>query len=255
MNVAQYAHLLDREYKIIKGFTIDTFEVNSPSFYYGTGLSLNLPVRLNILQKYFPQMKNFYPISILPGISMINITFFDFIDSPVQPYFEFVISIPISNKSKLFSFLDLYRSRNSFCVLDIYQSTRLAINHGDILTGYPHNHRVISGSFNINNDSGIIDVNMDNLPIIKLNFRYNRDYRIIHNRYPTLYEKDRNINMIEMDIHGKEHKAIIDNIEFLNDCDLTAKMGDLIRNNQYIMPRFYSEILEVNPVNKSIIND
>ena len=75
---------------------LDEHDVKLPIFYYdGSAMTGVFPAKLAGLKKLLPD-RRFNPARLLPGVGLIGITCFEYIDTDIGPYNELAIVIPLS---------------------------------------------------------------------------------------------------------------------------------------------------------------
>jgi len=232
-------------------FMVEGFRVDIPSKYRGQGLNAIFTASTRKINKFISN-SDLSPVQIIYGTSLLCLTIFRFNSSPVGAYDELVISVPVKYKSKMnLPLLPLvFRNYKNFgyLVLDIMQSTPIAIKHGNLLTGYPHNDEVISMDVEkINNNFVFEFYGCHNEKILKVGFNKISREKTIEHSYMTYYIEDGSLSRIRMDIYGIESKAQGLKLTLGN-----HKISQLVNNldigNHPVYSRFYNDVIEVNPV-------
>lgn len=138
---------MERNMEFFKGvFQLDAElsgeKVKFPVFYYDnsaiTGIFL---ARVSKLRKIMPS-KNYYPLTVLPGVGLIAITAFEYRDTDIKPYNELSISIPMSYKSRPFipatkMLSSLFKDEFHVYIHKLPVTTKLALDGGVILYNFP----------------------------------------------------------------------------------------------------------------------
>ncbi|MFA6601376.1 MAG: hypothetical protein WCT02_00735 [Candidatus Paceibacterota bacterium] len=243
---------LHNKYPSRGNIKVDEKMVRIPSFYYGKGITAVFPVSYKKIVKLV-NSNYIKPARLSFSKALVNITIFDFYESPVGPYTEMVITVPVYNNPKInFPFLPLFFNKFSnkfgFHVLDIFQNTKIAVNHGDLLTGYPHNNHLINVKFCDENGAGTFVTVFDEAgTILSLSAVTHGVSKKTQNSYMTYYEKDEELYRIQMDVYAIEQKLSKCKIVY-SDHPLMKWLCDLIDSDTSIQSSFYSDIVEVNPV-------
>ena len=244
------------KYPSIGQFNVRGKIVNIPSFYRGEGITAVFPISYNKATELI-NSDCIKPARLSMTKSLINITVFRFFESPVGPYNELVITIPVFNKPLInFPFIPLLLNKFSrkfgFHVLDIFQSTNIAVEHGNLLTGYPHNKSLIDLNFRKNNNTLSVDVYNNNGQMLILDSIRKGKRRISCSNYMTYYEKNDHLFQIQMDIYATEEKLFRSSISVCRH-PLASILRDLNVSGQSIQSIFYPEVVEVNPVTRKTI--
>ncbi|MDE2041055.1 MAG: acetoacetate decarboxylase family protein [Patescibacteria group bacterium] len=235
--------------------TVEDKIIDIPSIYSGTGLTSFFPIDYRKARTLI-NSKNIFPARFGLNKAILTITVFDFIDSPVGPYKELVYSIPVLYKPIInlpFVPLLLNKFYKNFgvYVVDIMQSTRIAIDHGNVLTGYPHNPEIISIETNKMNETVSVIVKSGNEMILEMNFKPKINYssgRNISQSYFTFFEKsDKKTYKIMMDIYGIEVVGKSSSLAFAQN-KLTKVLSELAIDNHSLMSLYYPSVTEINPV-------
>lgn len=78
------------------GLKLDSHEVKLPIFYYdGSAMTGMFPARLSVLRGFLPDPR-FKPARIAPGVGLMTITCFEYVDTDIGPYNELAIAIPLN---------------------------------------------------------------------------------------------------------------------------------------------------------------
>lgn len=242
-----------KEYKTWGTVTVRGKLIERPATYKGKGITLLYLASLEETRKRINN-QNIVPATFAFNKALVSVTVFDFLESPVGPYTELVLSVPVFYKPRvvipLLSVLGHRFFPNfGFFVLDILQSTDIAIEHGNILTGYPHNHELISINFSNKENKLSIDIKGLNLKnIFSLQAEIVNKETAAQDIYMTYFQKNEESCRIRMDVYG-----IKKNCSKVSMTLGDHRIADYIRNlglslNNPIQADFYEEVTEINPV-------
>lgn len=225
--------------------------VNIPSIYRGVGITAVFSARYDDVIRLVGS-KRIKPARLSLSSALLNVTIFDFHESPVGPYKEMVLTVPVYNNPIInVPFIPLlfnkFSNKFGFHVIDIFQSTRIAVEHGNVLTGYPHNEKLVDVKFEY--DQKVISASVfdEDGEILMLRASKSKKEKKVQNSYMTYYEKNERLHKIRMDIYARENKLI--------DCQIDVKSHQLVSvlkniaiSNHSVQSSYYPEIIEVNPV-------
>lgn len=232
-------------------FEVQGKTVNIPAVYKGEGLTAVFPISYEKAAKIIDS-HGLKPAKLLPGKALLSITVFDFIDSPVGPYTELVYAIPILYKSKMnLPLLPIIFGKHSenfgFYVLDIMQSTEIAVAHGNLLTGYPHNSNLIDVKFTHDRDNLYVKVNGKSGLVIEIRGAINGNQKFVEDLYMTYFIKDNQPFKIRMDIFGNE-KKVNRGIINIGKNVLADVLQNLDISTRSLQTKYYPNVVEINPV-------
>lgn len=241
------------KYEIRDKIRLNEITIDVPATYRGKGITMLLPVSTKKILKLIdcPFVK---PAEIFFGKSLLCITIFDFSQSPVGPYTELVFATPVSYKSKfrlpLFSLIkdEIFKKYNLF-VIDIAQSTKIAIEHGNLLTGYPHNPNIIDVVFKEGEKDIFISSSGDGKNILDIEINKPKKERRIKESYITYFIKDNNPYKIQMDIYGVGGNVKINKFN-LGNHNLSELIKSLGGTSKPFQALYCNDVIEINPVNK-----
>lgn len=241
-------------YKTRDKIRVGDFSIDVPAKYRGRALTILLPVSSKKIAEFinFPGLK---PSEIIWGKSLLGVTLFDFSKSPVGPYTELVLSTPVLYKPNiglpLFSLIrdDVLKRFNLF-ILNIYQSTKIAIEHGNLLTGYPHNSNLINVKFEDDEKNISINSYGDNKSILSLKINKPKKEKLIKESYMTYFIRDGSPYQIQMDIFGIAGRVELEKLSFGNH-KISWLIKDLIISDKPFQIRYSRDVIEINPVAKN----
>jgi hypothetical protein len=241
------------KYEIRDKISAGDFVVDIPAKYRGKVLSILFPASTKKMKKFI-NCPGVVPAEIFWGKSLLSVTLFDFSESPVGPYTELDFATPISYKPKIkIPLLPLIKDQISkkynLFIFDIVQSTEIAIKHGNILTGYPHNPNLIDVIFE-ENDKGInVKSYGSNKNIIDVHINKPKKEKIINESYFTYFVKDNIPHRIKMDIYAIGGNVKIDKLN-LGDHKIAELIKNLGTSLKPFQVRYSRDVIEINPVTK-----
>jgi len=235
-------------YKLERQIKIRDILVDLPVKYKGRAITalFPMPTKKAIAAINYPEIS---PAEISLGKSLLSITLFDYYWSPIGPYTELAVSIPVCYKSKINIpliplIINKFLKNFGFFVLDIAQSTEIAIEHGNKITGYPHNPKLIDVRFNDNGNDLYIEASGDKQKILNIQIKKPKKEKLIQQSYMTYFTKERNLFKIQMDIYGieakiKECKLNLGNhesLEFIRKFDVSCNS---------VETRYFRDVIEI----------
>ncbi|MFH0819746.1 MAG: hypothetical protein V1892_01810 [bacterium] len=230
--------------------------VDIPAIYKGKAITTLFPISTKKAKEII-NCSRVKPAEIYPGRSLLSLTLFNFYWSPVGPYTELVPSIPVfysaTYKIPLFPLL-FYKSLKDFgfFVIDILQSTDIAIEHGNLLTGYPHNPNLIDVIFQEKGGRINIKAIGGGKDICALSIKKPVKEKIAKEMYMTYFTKDKDLFEIRMDIYGIESSVWGCKLN-LGDHATSNLIKDLKPSVNSIQTRYFRDVIEINPVTKRIL--
>ena len=232
----------------LRGFNIDV-----PSLYRGKCLNMLLPVSTEKLAKHI-NFDGLRPVEVFWGRSLLCITLFDFLQSPVGPYTELVLSTFVERNSNfkipLLSLIkDQVYNRFNLFIIDIAQNTEIAVEHGNLLTGYPHNPNLINIKFEEEDDSIFIKSFDSKKHILDVEISKPKKERIIKESYITYFSKNEVFYKIQMDIHGIAGNVAVNKLN-LGNHELAEFIKSLSVSRKPFQVRYSRDVIEINPVLK-----
>jgi len=226
--------------------------IDIPATYIGKGITAVFPISFKEAKKFI-NSHNIIPARLFLEKSVVNITVFDFHTSPIGPYTELVYSIPVLYKPKFniplipLLFNKWFKNFGVF-VVDIMQSTRDAVNHGNLLTGYPHNNELINTVFNYTSNGIDVMVRGGSDEILTLHIPNPKGDKKVFQPYMTYFEKaDGNTYKIQMDVYGTEQKVGGCSLIIGNN-SLAEPLRCLNTSPNSLRAMYYPNVTEINPV-------
>jgi hypothetical protein len=189
------------------------------------------------------------PLEILPGKSLLCITIFDFANTPVGPFTELTFSIaasynPLFRVPLLSIPTSMLLGKFGFFVVSIAQSTDIAIEHGNLITGYPHYKKTIAVELKRLNSSIHVIAQCDKQEILQLYIEKPAKEKIKRESHMTYLIKDNRIFRIELDIYGIIGKSKVYSLK-LGDHELASYLKKFQISNRSIYTRFYRDTIKV----------
>lgn len=204
---------LSKKYPIRGSFVVQGKTVNIPAIYKGQGLTAVFPISYKKAVGLI-NSKDLKPARLSFTKALLSITAFDFSESPIGPYTELAYAIPVLYKPKFnIPLLPVLFSQSwknlGFYVLDVLQSTKVAIEHGNQLTGYPHNNNLIDVRFV--KDHSILKIIVSDKfgDIINIKGLVTESYKNVFQTYATYFEKNGSFSKIQMDVLVMRQKCVM----------------------------------------------
>jgi hypothetical protein len=225
--------------------------INIPAVYKGEGLTAVFPISYNKAVKMISS-SDLKPARLSFTKALLSVTAFNFLESPIGPYTELVYSIPVFYKPKFnFPLIPLlfnkFSKKFGFYVLDILQSTKIAVAHGNLLTGYPHNENLIKIEFTHKGIDLVVKAYDNTKEILTFCGIKKKGRGHIKDFYMTYFEKEKRLSKIQMDIHGVENK--FSKCSFIaGNSKLASIFYMLGASSKPLQVRYYPYVIEVNPV-------
>jgi len=225
--------------------------INIPAVYKGEGLTAIFPISYDKAVKMISS-DDLKPARLSFTKALLSVTAFNFLESPIGPYTELVYSIPVFYKPKFnFPLIPLlfnkFSKRFGFYVLDILQSTKIAVAHGNLLTGYPHNENLIDLCFTKEKNNLNVKIQSKFGDVITIGGFSCSSGKKVKQSYSTYFEKNKQLFKIVMDIYGNEHKVGQCKLNFGNS-HLVDVLRELNISSKSIQTRYYPNVIEINPV-------
>lgn len=191
------------------------------------------------------------PVEIGIGKSLVALTIFDNYSTPVGPYKEIVISIPVLYKSKfsipILPLLFRNKLKNfGYYVITIASNTDISREEGSIF-GYPHYEKNIEVLFNEGEEFIEADILENNQNILKLKIKNTKKEIIEKINYNTYFKQDNDIYRVIMNtagIIGRSEEIKCGEL-FLDNHEITNLLSGLEIDNNALEISYYREIIEV----------
>ena len=188
--------------KIEKQFKVLDRIVNVPTKYFGNVFMGAFTISTKKTRDIITTNK-LIPVEISPGRSIVALTVFKNHETPVGPYKEIVVSIPVLYDTKItFPFLPfLFRKmlKNfGFYVLLIASDTDLSREEGNIIFGYPHYENNIDINFEGTDLYFYAKLKEKNQNILSLKVDKVKNEKIEKNDYQTYFVKNNILFRIKM---------------------------------------------------------
>ena len=189
------------------------------------------------------------PIQFSYRRSLLCITMLDFYDTPVGPFKELTFSMIIVYNSKFnFPFISIpinLLTRNfGFIPLSVAQSTDIAIEHGNIITGYPHYGKLINLEFKKAGNFINVESYCSNNKIIQFQIEKPRKERIKYESHRTYSLKDNKITEFILGTYGISGKTKGGDLKLGNQ-ELAEFLKKLKISNKPIYTIYYRDTLKI----------
>ena len=222
--------------------------ITLPLIYKGRGFTCVFPISYKKARELM-DLHGVQPVKFLPTKSLLSVTVFDYHKSPVGPYTELAYAIPtflsVRINLPLLPILFYKFSRKfGFYVIDLLQSTQIAIDHGTLINGYPHNNALVNCTFTNDNNNFSVRVDNNDKEILTIFGSKGESKKRVRESYRTYFKKNSHLSHIEMDVYGLKQKV--------NGCSLHIgdnKLSNMIRgidiSQKPLMSEYYSDLVEV----------
>lgn len=237
-------------YKVERQVRVGDILVDVPLKYRCRAINLFFPISTKKAKEIIKTQK-IKPLEIFFGKSLLCITLFDFYSGPVGHYTEIALSIPVSYNSKLilplFSlYIDKLLKKISFFVFSIAQSTKIAIEHGLAITGYPRysTDKLINVNFRDDGEFVYAEADGEGKKILRIKIRKPQKERLQKEIYPTYFVKDNKISSILMETYVVVGKSKVCNFE-LGNHELATRLKKLKLIPKSIDTRYYRDTIKI----------
>jgi len=189
--------------KVEKQVKVRNILVDIPLKYRGRAITALFPISTKKALEAINCSK-IYPAEISFNKCLLNITLFDYYNTPVGPYAELALSIPVFYNQfiniPLFPLLlNNFFKNFGFFIVTIAQNTDIAIEHGNVITGYPHYEKVIDVKFKSDGEYINTEAYEDNKEILKLKINKPQKEKLQDKSYTTYFKKGDSLSQITMD--------------------------------------------------------
>jgi len=143
------------------------------------------------------------PVSIFKERCLIGITIFDYISSPVGPYRELALSIPVTLDTKFsITFLplildSLFKSFGFYTVL-LAMNSDIAREHSEKIFGYPTYSKNIEMDIKKGKDNILVNLKEENKEILYLKMKNLKNFKLEKKNFKTYFIKDNKIFSVQM---------------------------------------------------------
>jgi hypothetical protein len=193
--------------------------------------------------------KKLKPLVLLPGRSLMCITILNFYDTPVGRFTELTFSLIVGHATKFnipfISFPIKYVTKKfGFIPISVAQSTDLAIEHGNIITGYPHYKQLTVANFAKTDKFIEVDAYSNNEWILKFKIKKPLKEKVKYEYHTTYSLKDMKVSKIKLETFGVfgDSKAV----EFkLGDQELSKLLKNLKISKKPLYTRYYRDTLKI----------
>lgn len=211
-------------------YDLDSFEVKIEKQVRVRDMIIDLPIkyRCEAINAVFPistkeakkiiDCPKLRPVEILPGKSLLTITVLNFYSSPVGPFREVTYSLCIRYNSRFaLPFIDvpfsMLTKKLGFIPISVNQTTEIAIESGNIISGFPHYEELINVDFNRDDKFIYVKSSCDNEEILQLQIEKPTKEKIKHETYKPYSIIDNKICQLRLDIYGVVGKSKLHNLE------------------------------------------
>jgi Uri superfamily endonuclease len=234
--------------KIEKQVKVRNILIDVPIKYKCTAINAVFPISTKAAKKAISYSK-FHPLEVFFGRSLLCMTLFDFSSTPVGPYTELTLSIPISYKNKFYVPLlsvplSQLLGKFGFFVLSIAQSSEFAIEHGNIINGYPHYSKLINVQFKTDDSLVKVQAYGDGKEILQFQLEKSFKEKIQKECHMTYLVKEDRIFRIKMETYGIIDKSKIHNLS-LGNHELAEFIKGLGISDKSIDTRFYRDTIKI----------
>ena len=224
--------------------------VDVPLRYKCSAINVLFPISTKEAKKIIgtPKIK---PLELFPGRSFVCITLFDFYKGPVGKYTEMSLSIPVTYKPKFylpfFSLItNLIFDKIIFFVFSIAQSSKIAVEHGMAITGYPRYNpeKLIDIDYRKDNNFVYARVHGDGKEILDLKITKPKSEKMRKEVYDTYFVKNNKISKILMETHVIVGKSKV--VDFkLGNHELANTLKNLKIVPKALDTRYYSDTIKI----------
>jgi hypothetical protein len=224
--------------------------IDVPLRYKCSAINILFPIS-TVEAKKIIKTKKIKPLELFPGRSFVCITLFDFYKGPVGKYTEMTLSIPVAYKPKLylpfFSLVsNLLLDKVDFFVFSVAQSSKLAIEHGMAITGYPRYNPDKLIDIDYRDDGEFIYANVygEGKQILDLKIQKPKKEIMRKEIYDTYYTKNDKIFKILMETHVVVGKSGV--VDFkTGDHELGQLLKNLKIQPKAIDTRYYRDTVKI----------
>ena len=234
--------------KVEKQVKVKNILIDVPIKYKCTAINVVFPISTIEARRAIGYPK-FNPLEIFFGKSLLCMTLFNFSSTPVGPYTEMTLSIPISYNSK-FNFplvsvpVSQLLGKFGFFVLLIAQSSEFAIEHGNVINGYPHYPKLINVQFKSDNSVVYVQAGGDGKEILQFQLKKSLREKIQKESHMTYLVKEDKIFIIKMETYGIIDRSKIHNLS-LGNHELAEFIKRLGISDKSIDTRFYRDTVKI----------
>lgn len=229
---------------------LDGYNIEIPLRYRCRAINIVFPIVTAALTE-IEGFENFKPLELIPGTSLLAISVFDFYQSPVGPYKELTLSVPVaSNKDRfvtpVISLLSkmITRKLNYYVVL-IAESTDIAIKHGTVINGYPHYMLPIEIETQSKDYYDHILVSEGTTKILELSYNRPKRLRMVKESYDTYFRSDGFAHKIRMEVAVLKGGARLLKFVLGSDHAISAKVRSFSPRSRAIACHYYDDVIEV----------
>ncbi|PIR43217.1 hypothetical protein COV24_03850 [candidate division WWE3 bacterium CG10_big_fil_rev_8_21_14_0_10_32_10] len=200
---------------------------------------------------------NYLPYLLTPRRSLIALTLFDYYMSPVGPYKELSLSLIVHKNKYNYPFMPLFidfaTNKLTFYVINLLQNKKIAIDHGNLITGYPHYNKLIDLSFSKdNNYTFFAEVEEGGKKILELKSNIGKRKKIATNHYRTIFENKHKLFEIKMSVKALSSMCKSSYVQ-LGEHEIANFLSTLKINKRALYCQYYWDAMEILFSPKSIL--
>lgn len=192
--------------KVNKLYTVDVdgIKIDVPATYDKVSATMSFfPVSYKKAKKMIGNDRIF-PVKIFPGVAVLAVTVFDYLESPAGPYREIALSIPsvVDREIPLLPlFFDSLFKNAGFYTLLLIMNTEMGIKHSEQVYGYPVYDQQVS--IDIENSKFFVKVDAYDArgKILSIKTKKFKKYHLIEDKlYNTFFTAGGNLRKVEMTV-------------------------------------------------------
>ncbi|MDO8572488.1 MAG: hypothetical protein Q7S11_01810 [bacterium] len=196
--------LILRRPKISKLYSVNVsgVEIDVPAVYGKVSATMSFfPASYTKVEQLIGN-KRIFPMKIFPGVAILAVTVFDYMDAPVGPYREIALSVPstIDKKIPILPLLfDSLFSNFGFYTLLLIMNTDLGIQHSKDVFGYPTFNKKVT--IDIENDKSFVKINAYSAEeqIFSMKMEGFKTYHPMQDKkYNTFFANNNELHKVEM---------------------------------------------------------
>jgi hypothetical protein len=239
--------MFNKKFEIESQVTVRNRLINIPLIYKCEVVNLVFTIDSKAAKNAIkcPKLK---PIELYPSRSLLFVTLFNFNETPVDPYTEITYSVPVSyNKFTIPFFSFLYQvifNKLNFYVHTIAQSTEIAIEHGNVINGYPHYPNIIESKYIHDADNLVVNVKCQNQEVVSLNLKKPKNLKYKEESFLTYKCQNNTISSLLMETFGETGTAKLNEIKF-GDHELAQTLSEMKIGSRPIDFRYYKNTTKV----------
>ncbi|KKQ18593.1 MAG: hypothetical protein US31_C0003G0022 [Berkelbacteria bacterium GW2011_GWA1_36_9] len=224
--------------------------IDVPLRYKCSAINILFPISTKEAKKVIGTTK-IKPLELFPGRSFVCITLFDFYKGPVGKYTEMTLSIPVVYNSKFYLpffslILRILLNKVAFFVFSVAQSSKIAIEHGMAITGYPRYNpeKLIDVDYKDDSEFVYARVYGDGKEILNIKIKKPKNETMRKEVYDTYFVKNNKISKILMGTHVIVGKSKV--VDFkVGDHELGTLLKNLKIIPKALDTRYYRDTVKI----------